>query len=80
MVSLNGKNYMIWKAKMEDILYCKDLYSPIEGEKPEAMSEDDWKKLNRKTIGVIRQWLDDNVFHHVSKETTALALWKKLES
>ncbi|KAL6211098.1 hypothetical protein ACLB2K_016326 [Fragaria x ananassa] len=80
MVSFNGRNYTIWKAKMEDLLYCKDLSSPIEGNKPNAMSDEEWKKLNRKCIGVIRQWLDDNVFHHISKETTTLELWRKLES
>ena len=32
------------------------------------MDDDAWKKLYRKTIGNIRQWFDDNVFHHVSNE------------
>uniref|UniRef100_A0A1U7WMD9 Guanylate-binding protein 4-like n=1 Tax=Nicotiana sylvestris TaxID=4096 RepID=A0A1U7WMD9_NICSY len=39
----------------------------------------EWKKLNRKTIGQIRQWIDDSVFHHVAQETDAYALWVKLE-
>ena len=26
MISLNVNNWMIWKPKMEDLLYCKDLY------------------------------------------------------
>jgi hypothetical protein len=55
MVSLNGRIYMIWKAKMENMLFCNDLNSPIEGATPEKMSNDDWKKLNMKAIGVIRQ-------------------------
>lgn len=81
MISLNGRNWMIWKAKMTDLLYCKDLYAPVEGEssKPETMTAEDWKKLDRKTIGTIRQWVDDTVFHHVSNETSANSLWKKLE-
>ena len=36
--------------------------------------------MNRKAIGHIRQWVDDSVFHHVSNETDAYALWGKLES
>lgn len=78
MISLNGNNWQIWKAKMEDLLYSKDLYDPIDGKKPEDMSEDDWKKENRKAVACIRQWLDDVVFHHVSNEISAESLWKKL--
>ena len=67
---------------MEDILYCKDLYDLIEGDsaKPEDKTEKEWEIMNRKTIGMIRQWLDDSVFHHVANETKADVLWKKLES
>ena len=32
------------------------------------MNDDAWKKLYRKTIGNIRQWFDDDVFHHMSNE------------
>ena len=67
---------------MEDILYCKDMHEPIEGVagKPADMADDKWRKLHRKTVGTIRQWVDDSVFHHVSEETDAEELWKKLES
>ena len=49
---------------MEDVLYCKDLHEPIEGDsvKPSDMSDRDWEKLNRKIIGCIRQWIDVSVF------------------
>ena len=65
---------------MEDLLYCKDLYDPIEGDsaKPEGKTDQDWQKLNRKTIGLIRQYVDNNVFQHISSETNAKALWTKL--
>ena len=41
---------------MEDILYCKKLFDPIErrGYKPVTTTEDEWNKLNGKTIGQIR--------------------------
>lgn len=67
---------------MEDILCCRDLYDPIEGDasKPSTMSDNDWKKLNRKTVGFIRQWIDNSIFYHVSEETNAQALWDKLKN
>jgi hypothetical protein len=66
---------------MEDILYCKDLHEPIEGVsgRPAEMTNAAWTKLNRKAIGHIREWVDESVFHHVSNETNAQELWKKLE-
>ena len=41
MIRLTSSNYSIWKPRMEDILYCKDLYAPIDGDnsKPKDMSE-----------------------------------------
>ena len=34
MVSPNGSNnWLIWMAKMEDIIFCKDMYEPIKGKK-----------------------------------------------
>lgn len=81
VISLNENDWSIWKAKMKDFLYCKGLYAPIEDDKAKltGTSDDDWKKLNQKTIDIIRQWLDDSVFHHVSNEVLAQFLWKKLE-
>ena len=60
MIKLIASNYSIWKTRMNDILYCKELFKPIEckGYKPITITEDEWKKLNRKTIGQIRQWVD----------------------
>lgn len=39
MIKLNSSNYSIWKPIMEDILYCKDLHEPIQG--------DDGKPVNK---------------------------------
>ena len=61
---------------MEDLLSCKDLYEPLEAEgvNPDSIKEAEWKKLNRKTISQIRQWIDNSVFHHVAQQTEAYAL------
>jgi gag-polypeptide of LTR copia-type len=82
MIKLINNNWQIWKSKMEDILYCKDLYEPVEGEsaKPEEMTAANWNKLNRTAVGTIRLWLDGSVYHHVASETNTHELWKKLES
>ena len=81
VIKLSASNYLIWKPIMKDVLYCKDLHDPIKGDsaKPSEMSNKDWEKLNRKTIGCIRQCINVSVFHHVSQETNAKALWEKLK-
>jgi transposase InsO family protein len=80
MICLNGSNWLLWKGKMLDILYYKDMYAPIEGDtvKPKETSDAEWKKLNLQVVGLIRQWVDDKVYHHISDETNACELWKKL--
>ena len=57
MIKLTAMNYSLWKSMMEDLLNCKDLYDPIEGDnvKPSDMSDADWKKLKKKILGVIHQ-------------------------
>lgn len=79
---LTAANYSIWKPRMEDILYCKDLYDPVEkgDAKPESITSEDWKKMHRKAIGTIRQWVDISVFHHVATETNAQTLWRNLQN
>ena len=81
MIVLSATNYAIWKPRMEDILFCKDLHDPLEnkGEKPLATKDEEWRKMNRKTIGLIRQCIGHEVFHHVAQETSAYELWIKLE-
>ena len=66
---------------MEDILFCKDLYDPLENkvDKLATTKDEEWKKMNRKTIGLIRQCIEHEVFHHIVQETSAYELWIKLE-
>ena len=56
---------------MEDLLNCKDLYDPIEGDnvKSSDILNADWKKLKKKTLSVILQWVDIRLYNHVAKET-----------
>ena len=32
MIKLTATNYSLWNYMMEDLLNCKDLYDPIEGD------------------------------------------------
>ncbi|PKI55608.1 hypothetical protein CRG98_024001 [Punica granatum] len=58
----------------------KDLYDPIEGDSAKPKDKDDkaWEHTNRKTIGLIRLWIDNSIYHHVAQETNAKASWDKL--
>ena len=53
---------------MDDLLNCKDPYDPIEGDyvKPSYMLDANWKKLKKKTLGSIYQWVDINLYNHVA--------------
>lgn len=82
LIKLTADNYSIWKTKMEDFLYYKDLYDHMElgDNKPTSMSDADWKKMYyRKAISIIGTWVDLSDFHHVAIETNAQVLWQKLE-
>ncbi|PKI48982.1 hypothetical protein CRG98_030569, partial [Punica granatum] len=59
---------------------CRDLYDPIEGDSAKPKDKDDkaWERTNRRTIGLIQQWIDNSSNHHVAQETNAKALWDKL--
>ena len=47
MIKLKSPNYCIWKPKMEDILYCNNLYDPIESDsaKLEDKTEKEWESV-----------------------------------
>ena len=70
MIKLTTTNYSLRKSVIEDLLNCKDLYDLIEGDniKSSNMLDVDWKKLKRKTLGVIRQWVDISLYNQVAKE------------
>ncbi|GFZ18366.1 hypothetical protein Acr_27g0001050 [Actinidia rufa] len=59
----------------------EDLHDLLEnkGDQPVATKDEEWMMMNRKTIGLIRQYIGHEVFHHVAQETSAYELWIKLE-
>lgn len=78
MIQLSVSNYSIWRPIVED---CKDLHKPIEDDnaKPSSMSDSDRKKMIKKAIGCIKQWVDLNLFHHISQKIDVHNVQEKLE-
>ena len=65
----NGQSFELWKLKMEDLLVDKDQWIAVDlGTKPMAMSDEDWKKLDRKAKSIIRVCVSDLVLLNVSGE------------
>uniref|UniRef100_A0A803LCG4 CCHC-type domain-containing protein n=1 Tax=Chenopodium quinoa TaxID=63459 RepID=A0A803LCG4_CHEQI len=76
----DGKDFGFWKMQIEDYLYQKKLYQPLEEKKPDGMQEAEWKLLDRQALGVIRLTLSRNVAFNIAKETTMAGLMKALSN
>ncbi|KAG6424239.1 hypothetical protein SASPL_114654 [Salvia splendens] len=81
MIMLNGTNYQLWRNKMKDLLFVKALHLPVFAtQKPESKSDEEWEFEHHQVCGFIRQFVKENVYHHVDQETHARTLWDKLEN
>ena len=50
----NGQSFEFWKLKMEDLLVDKDQWIAVDlGTKPIRVSDEEWKKLDRKAKSTI---------------------------
>eukprot|EP00253_Pinus_taeda_P004606 PITA_04606 len=67
--------------QMEDYLYQKDLYLPLSGKekKPTAMTDAEWKILNRKALGTLQLCLIALVAFNILKEIMTKGLIQALE-
>ena len=75
----NGQSFELWNLKMEDLLVDKDQWIVVDlGTKPTGVSDEEWKKLDRKAKSTIRLCVSDSVLLNVTGEATAKALWDKL--
>jgi hypothetical protein len=73
MIKMDALNYSVWKPMMEDLL---DLYEPIVRDKIyEGVTQEDWRVLNRKAVGMIHFYINHNIFHHVANDIDAFKLW-----
>eukprot|EP00253_Pinus_taeda_P003121 PITA_03121 len=75
----NGQSFELWKLKMEDLLVDKDQWIAVDpGTKTTGVTDEEWKKLDRKAKSTIRLCVSDLVLLNVSGEATTKALWDKL--
>ena len=76
----NGQGFQFWKMQMEDYLYQKDLYLPLEDKrsKPTSMSDGEWNLLNRKALGAVRLCLSSSVAFNISGEKNTKGVMDKL--
>ena len=75
----NGQSFELWKLKMEDLLVDKDQWIAIDpGTKPAGVTNEEWKKLDRKAKSTIQLCVSYSVLLNVSGEAMAKALWDKL--
>jgi len=77
----DGTNFSYWKAQMEDYLYQKDLYAPLEGidAGKGKLSDADWKVLDRKAMSAVRACLEEKVFFNIAGETSTAGLMVALQ-
>ena len=83
----DGRNFHLWKFKMQMILEDKDLWSIISGEEVEPVGEgtteallQKFRKRTRKAMATICLSLCDNQLSLVRTAEIARAAWLKLES
>eukprot|EP00253_Pinus_taeda_P013395 PITA_13395 len=63
----NGQSFELWKLKMEDLLVDKDQWIAVDpGTKPTGVTDEEWKKLDRKAKSTIRLCVSDSVLLNVS--------------
>eukprot|EP00253_Pinus_taeda_P035675 PITA_35675 len=75
----NGQSFELWKLKVEDLLVDKDQWIAVDlGTKPMGVSDEEWKKLDRKVKITTGLCVSSSVLLNVSGEATAKALWDKL--
>ncbi|CAL1360545.1 unnamed protein product [Linum trigynum] len=66
---------------MKDLLLVTELHLPVfSPTKPDGKTEEEWEFKHEQVCGYIRQFVDDNVYNHISGETHARTLWNKLEA
>eukprot|EP00253_Pinus_taeda_P004808 PITA_04808 len=76
---INGQIFGLWKLKMEDMLVDKDQWIMVDlGTKLTGVSDEEWKKLDRKAKSTIRLCVSNSILLNVSGEDTVKSLWNKL--
>ena len=77
-----ANDFGLWRVKMRSLLVQKSLLKALGGESKlsPTLSSDEKEDLLEKAHSAILLSLGDKVLRQVSKETSAAAVWAKLES
>nr|CAN60557.1 hypothetical protein VITISV_035871 [Vitis vinifera] len=78
----SGKSdFGLWRVKMKALLVQQGLQDALKGEKdiPKTLSEKEKNDILEKAQSAIILSLGDKALREVSKETSAAAIWLKLE-
>ena len=75
-----GKNFQLWKMKIEDYLYQKDLWNLLEGKskKQGTMVDEEWEISDRKALGRIQLCLAPLITFNITKAKTMKELMQTL--
>jgi hypothetical protein len=76
--NFNGRNFELWKLKMENLLVDRDLWIFLSRSELVGMKQEDWDLSNKKSTRLIRICLANFVLLNVHEEKAATYLWKKL--
>jgi hypothetical protein len=47
---------------------------------PDGVTKEEWRVMNRNAVGMIRLYVNHNIFHHVANDTNAYEMWQNLKS
>ena len=77
----NGQKFQLWKMQIDDQLYQKDLWKPLEGniKNQGSMKNDDWDLFDRKVLGRIQSCLVPLVAFDITKEKTIEQFMQTIE-
>jgi hypothetical protein len=79
--NFNGKNFELWKLKMEDILVDQEQWATMSPETiPTGISREEWEKLKRRERSMIRLCLAYSVLFNFLGEDSVNKIWDKLGS
>ncbi|WJX45134.1 E3 ubiquitin-protein ligase upl4 [Trifolium repens] len=77
-----NNDFGLWKVKMKALLIHHKCVEALKGiaQKPATLSDQEKKDMDEKALSSIILCLGDKVLREVAKETSAAAMWTKLDS
>jgi len=77
----SGRNsFSLWQIKMQALLKQQGLWAPLSNDSKGKSDDAEMDVMDKKAHSTIMLCLEDEVIIEVSRETTSVNLWKKLEN